>query len=718
MLDLNDPIVSELVKARVKLLLGKPWFGTLATRLELVDASTWCQTAATDGRHFFYNREFIKSLTLPELLFLVGHEVLHVVYDHLGRRNGRDPKLWNMACLAWGTPVLMADGTVQPIQRVLPGDHVASPFGPSRVLGNIFSGIKPTVNFSVGTRNVRATLDHKFATSTGTFEYAAKITRDGGHGYVLNSAGNEGVRSGELWNDVVDGIVVGNGRDVYEHLEFPYAARAHGEQVFAQAVQHAALSLAAASGGSVSRGHLGRRGHHHGADTWKVCAADDYRHEHIFSLARLVGGTRILLHGEEEQLGAAVLPADHWGMGDRASADAIFALSRRQAAARVDLAARYGDSDVAAVAWAAAGGSHGASEGTPRIECARFSFREGSGALQPVFDLVTEAGSFFANGILTHNCDYIINYTLKQEAVGTMPAQGLYDPKYTDEMTAEEVYELLKKNSVTIKMPLDQHLQLGNDDDDQDGEGKGQGQDSVDVTVTGKDGPPKLTEEDLQRIRSEIRSAAIQAAQQVGAGKVPAGVRRMIEALTQPKLDWRTLLDSHVRSSVKDDYTFQRISRRAWDTGMLFPSQDNLETVKLWCAIDASGSMSEEMLRDLLSEVKGIMQTFPDFEIGIMTFDTQIYNVQTFTPSNIHEIEEYPLAGGGGTMFECCWEYFKKEGIIPERFVMFTDGYPGGSWGDEQYCSTLFVIHGTTTIEAPFGVTAYYEEPSKLRSGA
>jgi hypothetical protein len=42
---------------------------------------------------------------------------------------------------------------------------------------------------------------------------------------------------------------------------------------------------------------------------------------------------------------------------------------------------------------------------------------------------------------------------------------------------------------------------------------------------------------------------------------------------------------------------------------------------------------------------------------------------------------------------------------------MFTDMYPwAGEWGDENYCDTLFIAHGTTTIEAPYGTTAYYDE--------
>ena len=87
----------KLVTARVGLLLRAPFFGNLATRLVLTNADAWCPTAATEGRNFFYNSEFINKLSLKELEFLFGHEVLHVVYDHMGRRGDREPRLWNIA---------------------------------------------------------------------------------------------------------------------------------------------------------------------------------------------------------------------------------------------------------------------------------------------------------------------------------------------------------------------------------------------------------------------------------------------------------------------------------------------------------------------------------------------------------------------------------------------------------------------------------------------
>jgi predicted metal-dependent peptidase len=87
----------RLVTARIGLLLRHSFFGNLATRMQLINADEWCSTAATDGQKFYYNSRFIMMLKPKEVEFLVGHEVLHVVYDHMGRRDNRDPEIWNIA---------------------------------------------------------------------------------------------------------------------------------------------------------------------------------------------------------------------------------------------------------------------------------------------------------------------------------------------------------------------------------------------------------------------------------------------------------------------------------------------------------------------------------------------------------------------------------------------------------------------------------------------
>ena len=89
----------KLTTARVGLLLKASFFGNMATRLPLVNADAWLPTAATDGRFFYYNSKFILMLKKSEIEFLFGHEVLHNVYDHLGRSkfNLHNPTIANIA---------------------------------------------------------------------------------------------------------------------------------------------------------------------------------------------------------------------------------------------------------------------------------------------------------------------------------------------------------------------------------------------------------------------------------------------------------------------------------------------------------------------------------------------------------------------------------------------------------------------------------------------
>jgi len=99
----TDPAIDAkardaLVTSRIRLIFTNPFFGHLAMQLRLENADEWCGTAATDGRKFYYNSKFIMLLKEYEVDFLVGHEILHCAYDHFGRREYRDPQIFNIAC--------------------------------------------------------------------------------------------------------------------------------------------------------------------------------------------------------------------------------------------------------------------------------------------------------------------------------------------------------------------------------------------------------------------------------------------------------------------------------------------------------------------------------------------------------------------------------------------------------------------------------------------
>ncbi len=291
--------------------------------------------------------------------------------------------------------------------------------------------------------------------------------------------------------------------------------------------------------------------------------------------------------------------------------------------------------------------------------------------------------------------DYVINYELHEHGVGKLPnpatsgVTACFDAKFKG-MCAEEVYEILKQDPNKQFPEFDIHLEPG--------DGKGE----------------PMTDEEQRVLGDEIRAAVMQAAKGQAGGNIPAGVRRMIKDLQEPQMNWRQVLEMKIQSMVKTDFTWERCSRKMQSSGIYLPAMKNDFKVKAAVSIDCSGSMGEDMLRDLLSETKGIMQQFQDFELEVWCFDTRVYGYAQFTPDNLDEIDDYEIKGGGGTDFMCNWDFMKERGIEPERFIMMTDGYPCGSWGDPDYVDTLFLIHGDPghRLVSPFGMTAHYEPDS------
>jgi predicted metal-dependent peptidase len=195
-----------------------------------------------------------------------------------------------------------------------------------------------------------------------------------------------------------------------------------------------------------------------------------------------------------------------------------------------------------------------------------------------------------------------------------------------------------------------------------------------------------------------------------GAGNLPAGVKRLIQELTEPQMNWRELLRMQLESTIKSDYTWMRASRKGWHMDAVMPGMKVDPMIDIAVALDASGSISETMLKDFLGEIQGIMDSFPAYKIHVFTFDTEAYNPAQYDSDNLDDICDYEVKGGGGTDFDAIYNYLKAEEIEPKRLVVFTDGYPFGSWGDENYADTVWILHGTTTIEPPWGQYAYYDE--------
>jgi len=298
--------------------------------------------------------------------------------------------------------------------------------------------------------------------------------------------------------------------------------------------------------------------------------------------------------------------------------------------------------------------------------------------------------------------DFCVNADLKKHRVGEFitSVPCLYDHKY-EGMSSEEVYDDLYENAEKINIDdlidkmLDEHM-----DGDNEGAGSGQDQD-------GK-GRPRMSDEERARVRDEIKEAMLSAAQTCDASNLPGGVKRLIQQLTEPKMNWRELLRMQLESTIKSDYTWLRTSRKGWHVDAVMPGMKTTDAIDIAVAIDMSGSISDAQGRDFLGEIRGIMEAFDSYRIHVFCFDTKTYNPQQYDSDNLETIEDYDLQGGGGTDFECIFGYLKEADIEPRKLVVFTDGYPFGSWGDENYCDTVWIIHGDRNPSPPFGTWALY----------
>jgi len=334
-----------------------------------------------------------------------------------------------------------------------------------------------------------------------------------------------------------------------------------------------------------------------------------------------------------------------------------------------------------------------------------------------VFDHFGRAGS--RNRQLCNiSQDYAINQILADEKIGEVIDEVpiCLDSQYRG-LAWEEIYDKLYEKADIQEISLDELMeQLGetldehiNGDGAQSKDGKDKEQDK---DTRGK--APVLTKEEKQKIKDEIKEAMIQSAAAAGAGKTPAAIQRLIKDLTEAKMNWREILRMNIQSIIKNDYSFTTPSRKGWHTGAILPGVKNDETIDIAVAVDMSGSIGMDDAKVFFSEIKGIMDQYEDFNIKVWCFDTKVYNYAEFSQDNVEELLDYEPKGGGGTEFEVNWDFMKEEGIEPKKFVMFTDGYPWGSWGDENYCDTLFIVKGNERAEAPFGQTVIYEKDAAL----
>ena len=188
-------------------------------------------------------------------------------------------------------------------------------------------------------------------------------------------------------------------------------------------------------------------------------------------------------------------------------------------------------------------------------------------------------------------------------------------------------------------------------------------------------------------------------------GNIPATAERRLRELLEPQTDWRTVLDIFIQEEV-NDYSFNPPDRRFQNSVFLLPDyNEKAEQIKnILFMIDTSGSMSELMVTEAYSEIKGAIDQFDGNLQGWLGF----FDAQVITPQPFEDEEEFKLIkaeGGGGTSFNCIFNYVREHMSDEEvtSIVILTDGY--APWPDEEESMGIPVlwIINNENVTPPWG---------------
>ena len=86
----------KITKAKARLMLEHPYFGTVASSLTL-EKNNDILTFTSDGVKMRYNSEYLDKLSIEEVEFVMANGAMHSVLKHHERLNGRTRWLWQTA---------------------------------------------------------------------------------------------------------------------------------------------------------------------------------------------------------------------------------------------------------------------------------------------------------------------------------------------------------------------------------------------------------------------------------------------------------------------------------------------------------------------------------------------------------------------------------------------------------------------------------------------
>jgi len=195
--------------------------------------------------------------------------------------------------------------------------------------------------------------------------------------------------------------------------------------------------------------------------------------------------------------------------------------------------------------------------------------------------------------------DIVINGMIENEGNVKIPSFGIRDKKL-EHLSVEEIYEILIKKKKKYSNEFND-LVFNNDYKDYKKEENEQAS-----------GSPQ-TEKEIRAYWKQAINDAKLIAKSSGKNVYPKSFDKTLGEITEPEIDWKIKLWNFL---VRTPTDFGDFDRRLIYSGLYLENLEG-ESINVFCCIDTSASISDYEINKFMSEVKGILNSYPNINLKL-----------------------------------------------------------------------------------------------------
>lgn len=177
-----------------------------------------------------------------------------------------------------------------------------------------------------------------------------------------------------------------------------------------------------------------------------------------------------------------------------------------------------------------------------------------------------------------------------------------------------------------------------------------------------------------------------------------------IDQIMQPKVKWQEILINFVQRTI-EDYEWMKPNRK-FMPDVYLPGLHSENLLKLYLAVDTSGSVSDENLAQMMNEMREMLRLYPSAVLTVLLHTTEVYRTLEFSADNPPKIVD-PIRGG--TDFRPIFSHLEKNDITPDALICLTD-LEGPAPTKAPAYPVLWVSCGMPETKEPWGERVMMED--------